>query len=76
MLALTRVIAAETKGTGITANCVLPSVIDTPANREAMGDADADKWVKPESLAENICFLASEAAGDVRGAALPVFGSV
>jgi NAD(P)-dependent dehydrogenase (short-subunit alcohol dehydrogenase family) len=76
VVALTRVIAAETKGTAITANCVLPSIIDTPANRKAMGDADADKWVKPESLAQTICHLASEAAGDVRGAAIPVYGSV
>jgi len=55
---------------------VLPSVIDTPANREAMGADHADQWVKPESLAETICFLASGAARDVRGAAVPVFGNV
>ncbi|MEC4984396.1 MAG: 3-oxoacyl-ACP reductase FabG [Oscillatoria sp. PMC 1068.18] len=72
--ALTQAIAAETKGLDITANCVLPSVIDTPANRETMGEEDADKWVKPESLAEVICFLASEAARDLRGALVPVYG--
>ncbi|MBW4697112.1 MAG: 3-oxoacyl-ACP reductase FabG [Aphanocapsa lilacina HA4352-LM1] len=76
VVALTKAIAAETKGTGITANVVLPSVIDTPGNRAAMGAENADKWVKPESLAEVICFLASEAARDVRGAAVPVYGSV
>ncbi|BAZ06240.1 3-oxoacyl-ACP reductase FabG [Calothrix sp. NIES-3974] len=76
VVALTKAIADETKGTNITANVVLPSVIDTPANREAMGSADADKWVKPQSLAEVICFLASPAAGDIRGAAIPVYGSV
>ncbi|MCA1991485.1 MAG: 3-oxoacyl-ACP reductase FabG [Coleofasciculus sp. S288] len=76
VVALTKAIADETKGTNITANAVLPSVIDTPANREAMGEQDADKWVKPESLAQVICFLASEAAKDVRGAAVPVYGSV
>lgn len=76
VVALTQSIAEETKGTGITANAVLPSIIDTPANREAMGDADAASWVSPESLAKTIAFLASPAAGDVRGAALPVYGDV
>ncbi len=75
VVALTQAIAAETKGTQITANTVLPSVIDTPGNRQAMGSEQADQWVKPESLAEVICFLASEAAQDVRGAAIPVYGN-
>lgn len=75
VVALTRAIAAETKGTNITANAVLPSVIDTPANRDAMGTEQADQWVKPESLAEVICFLASEAAQDIRGAAVPAYGN-
>ncbi len=76
VLAFTRAIAAETRGTNITANCVLPSVIDTPANRRSMGDADASKWVRPERLAETIAFLSSEEAGDLRGSALQVYGSV
>ncbi|PMB09266.1 3-oxoacyl-ACP reductase, partial [Fischerella thermalis CCMEE 5328] len=76
VVALTKAIADETKGTNITANVVLPSVIDTPSNREAMGVENADKWVKAESLAQVICFLASEAAKDIRGAAVPVYGSV
>ncbi|PLZ99856.1 3-oxoacyl-ACP reductase [Fischerella thermalis CCMEE 5268] len=76
VVALTKAIADETKGTNITANVVLPSVIDTPSNREAMGAENADKWVKAESLAQVICFLASEAAKDIRGAAVPVYGSV
>ncbi len=76
VVALTRVIAEETKGSDITANCVLPSVIDTAANRQAMGDADAQRWVKPESLAEVILFLASEAARDLRGAVVPVYGGM
>lgn len=74
VVALTKAIADETKGMNITANSVLPSVIDTPANRAAMGNEDADQWVKPESLAEVICFLASEEAIDLRGAAIPVYG--
>ena len=76
VLAFTKSLAEETKGTNITANSVLPSIIDTPANREAMGNKNAHKWVTPESLAEIICFLASEAAGDLRGAAIPVYGNV
>ncbi len=74
--ALTQVIADETRGTAITANCVLPSMIDTPSNREAMGSDDADQWVKPASIAEVICFLASAAALDIRGAAVPVYGNI
>lgn len=76
VVALTKAIADETKGTNITANCVLPSVIDTPTNRSAMGAENADRWVKAESLAEVICFLASDAAKDIRGAAIPVYGNV
>ncbi|MFB2921475.1 MULTISPECIES: 3-oxoacyl-ACP reductase FabG [Aerosakkonema] len=76
VVALTQALADETKGTNITANVVLPSVIDTPANRQAMGEENADKWVKAESIAKVICFLASEAAQDVRGAAIPVYGSI
>ena len=76
VVALTKAIADETKGTNITANVVLPSVIDTPSNRQAMGEKNAHKWVKPQSLAQVICFLASVAAQDVRGAALPVYGSI
>jgi NAD(P)-dependent dehydrogenase (short-subunit alcohol dehydrogenase family) len=75
VIALTQAIADETKGTNITANTVLPSIIDTPINRAAMGAENADKWVKPESLAEVICFLASDAAKDIRGAAVPVYGN-
>ncbi|MGF1602243.1 MAG: 3-oxoacyl-ACP reductase FabG [Thermosynechococcaceae cyanobacterium] len=76
VVALTQAIADETKGTHITANVVLPSVIDTPSNRVDMGEDQADQWVKPESLAEVICFLASEAAQDLRGAAVPVYGDL
>lgn len=76
VIALTKSIAEETRDLDITANCVLPSVIDTPANRKAMGDDDAHKWVTPQRLAESIAFLASEAAGDLRGTTLPVYGRV
>ncbi|MBE9126462.1 MULTISPECIES: 3-oxoacyl-ACP reductase FabG [unclassified Coleofasciculus] len=76
VVALTQAIADETKGTNITANVVLPSIIDTPANRQAMGTENTDQWVKPTSLGQVICFLASEAARDMRGAAIPVYGSI
>jgi NAD(P)-dependent dehydrogenase (short-subunit alcohol dehydrogenase family) len=78
VVALIQAIAQETKdpGTDITANVVLPSVIDTPNNRAAMGTDQAENWVKPESLAEVICFLASKAARDIRGAAVPVYGKI
>ncbi len=74
VVALTQSIAAENKDMDITANAVLPSVIDTPSNREAMGSEQAATWVNPSSLGEVICFLASPAARDLRGAAVPVYG--
>jgi NAD(P)-dependent dehydrogenase (short-subunit alcohol dehydrogenase family) len=66
----------ETKGTNITANIVLPSVIDTPTNRDAMNTENVAQWVKPDSLAQVICFLASEAAVDMRGAVVSVYGNI
>lgn len=76
VLAFTQSIAAETKDLDITANAVLPSVIDTPANRAAMGDAEAHRWVPPASLAKTIAFLASEDAGHLRGTAVKVYGGL
>jgi len=76
LVALTQAIADETKGTNITANIVLPSVIDTPTNRDAMNTENVAQWVKPDSLAQVICFLASEAAVDIRGAVVPAYGSI
>jgi NAD(P)-dependent dehydrogenase (short-subunit alcohol dehydrogenase family) len=72
---LTEALAAEWKGK-ITVNAVLPSIIDTAANRASMPDADFEKWVRPEELAEVILFLASDAASAVTGALLPVNGRV
>ncbi len=74
VIRLTETMAAELKHDGINVNCVLPSTIDTPANREGMPNADVDKWVKPESLAHVILFLASDLAADIHGAAIPVYG--
>jgi 3-oxoacyl-[acyl-carrier protein] reductase len=72
---LTEALAAEWKGT-ITVNAVLPSIIDTAANRASMPNADFAKWVTPEELANVILFLASDAASAVTGALLPVSGRV
>ena len=74
LLALVKNVAAETKDSAITANAVLPSTIDTPANRKAMPNADFSKWVAPESIAKLILWLASDEAADVSGAVIPIYG--
>jgi NAD(P)-dependent dehydrogenase (short-subunit alcohol dehydrogenase family) len=72
---LTEALAAEWKGK-VTVNAVLPSIIDTAANRASMPKADFSKWVTPQELAEVILFLVSDAASAVTGALLPVSGRV
>jgi 3-oxoacyl-[acyl-carrier protein] reductase len=72
---LTEALAAEHKGK-ITVNAVLPSTIDTPANRASMPRADFAKWVRPQELADVMLFLISDAASAVTGALLPVSGRV
>jgi NAD(P)-dependent dehydrogenase (short-subunit alcohol dehydrogenase family) len=72
---LTEALAAEHKGK-ITVNAVLPSIIDTAANRASMPKADFEKWVTPKELADVILFLASDTASAVTGALLPVSGRV
>jgi NAD(P)-dependent dehydrogenase (short-subunit alcohol dehydrogenase family) len=76
VITLTEVIAAEVKGTGVTANVILPSIIDTPANRASMPKADPGKWVPPERIATTMRFLCSDAAASINGARLPVYGAV
>jgi len=76
VIALTEVIAAEVKGTGVTANVILPSIIDTPANRKAMPKADPRKWVTPAQIAATMSFLCSDAGAAVNGARVPVYGAV
>jgi NAD(P)-dependent dehydrogenase (short-subunit alcohol dehydrogenase family) len=74
--ALTQSLAEELKGDGVTVNAVLPSILDTPTNRADMPKADFASWVAPDDLAAVILFLASEAAGAVTGALVPVTGRV
>ena len=73
---LTESLAEEVKDLGITVNAVLPSILDTAANRTAMPEANFSKWVTPQALANVILFLASDAASAVTGALLPVTGQV
>lgn len=70
---LTETVAEENRGT-VRANAVMPSVIDTPQNREAMPDADHDSWVDPADIAATICALCSDATAVTSGAAVPVYG--
>jgi NAD(P)-dependent dehydrogenase (short-subunit alcohol dehydrogenase family) len=76
VVAMTRSLGRELRGTGVTANCILPSTIDTPQNRESMPRSDPSRWVKPEEIGRVVAFLCSEAAGVIRGAAIPVYGDV
>ncbi len=74
-LAMLGSLAGELNGTGVRVNSVLPSIIDTPANRQAMPNADFAKWPKPEQLARVILFLCSDEAKVIHGAAIPVYGA-
>jgi len=71
---LTESLAAEVMDSGINVNCIMPSIMDTPMNREAMPDEDHDRWVKPEDVAKVIYFLTSDDASIINGAAIPVYG--
>lgn len=74
-VALLDSLAAELKGTGVRVNSVVPSIIDTESNRQAMPKADFAKWPKPEDIARVILFLCSDDAKVVHGAAVPVYGN-
>ncbi|WP_223446195.1 SDR family NAD(P)-dependent oxidoreductase [Pseudomonas sp. BF-R-19] len=74
VIRLTESMSAELREQNINVNCVLPSIIDTPANRADMPDADFSRWVTPAALADVIVFLASENARAIHGAAVPVAG--
>lgn len=72
---LTESIAEENLGT-VRANAIMPSLIDTPMNREMMPDADHARWVDPAAIADVVCWLASDASTVTSGAAVPVYGEV
>jgi NAD(P)-dependent dehydrogenase (short-subunit alcohol dehydrogenase family) len=74
-LAMMDSLAMEVAGTGVRVNSVLPSIIDTAANRKAMPSADFAKWPKPEDIARVIVFLCSDAAKVIHGASIPVYGN-
>jgi NAD(P)-dependent dehydrogenase (short-subunit alcohol dehydrogenase family) len=74
VIAFAQAVAAEYKNEGVRCNAILPSVIDTPANRSSMPNADHDKWVKPSEIAGVIAFLLSADSRPTSGAAMPVYG--
>jgi NAD(P)-dependent dehydrogenase (short-subunit alcohol dehydrogenase family) len=74
-VALMDSLAADAKGTNVRVNSVLPSIIDTPPNRQAMPNADFASWPKPEDIAQVILFLCSDLARTIHGAAIPVYGN-
>ncbi len=71
---LTESLAAEVMDSGVNVNAIMPSVMDTPMNREAMPDEEHDRWVAPADVAKVICFLTSDDASVINGAAIPVYG--
>jgi NAD(P)-dependent dehydrogenase (short-subunit alcohol dehydrogenase family) len=73
---LIQTIAEETKENNITANVIIPSIIDTPANRQSMPKSDFAKWVKPEYIAGTILFLLSDEAASFRGNVIKMYGAV
>ena len=75
MLSLMKTVALENRDSGVTANVILPGTMDTPANRMAMPGSDFSKWVNPANVASLAVWLASDAAQDVNGAAIPVYGN-
>jgi NAD(P)-dependent dehydrogenase (short-subunit alcohol dehydrogenase family) len=74
LVALIKNVAAEGQKFAVTANVILPSTIDTPANRAAMPKADFTRWVKPDSIAKLLVYLVSDAAADTSGAVIPIYG--
>jgi NAD(P)-dependent dehydrogenase (short-subunit alcohol dehydrogenase family) len=74
VITLTEVQAEEMLDQGVRVNCILPSIIDTPANRSSMPSADFSRWPRPEAVARVLLFLASDDAELISGAAIPVYG--
>jgi NAD(P)-dependent dehydrogenase (short-subunit alcohol dehydrogenase family) len=76
LIRLVESLSEETKESNINVNCIMPSILDTEANRKAMPTADFSKWIKPEDLANVVLFLCSEDAKVITGAAIPTYGVV
>ncbi len=76
VVALVGAVAAEVRDAGVRINAILPSTLDTPANRKAMPKADPARWVPLESAAAVVAFLLGDDARDISGATLPVYGRV
>ena len=74
VLALVKALDAEYRAEGVRCNAILPSVIDTPANRQDQPDADHSRWVAPEAIADVVRFLLSPESEPTSGAAIPVYG--
>jgi NAD(P)-dependent dehydrogenase (short-subunit alcohol dehydrogenase family) len=74
VLAFAQAVAVEYRAAGVRCNAVVPSVIDTPANRAAEPDADTSRWVSPEQVAAVIRFLCGDDSAPTSGAAIPVYG--
>lgn len=76
MVSLVRTVALENGDAGVTANVILPGTMDTPANRKAMAGADVSKWVQPANVASLALWLATDAAKEISGAAIPIYGGI
>jgi NAD(P)-dependent dehydrogenase (short-subunit alcohol dehydrogenase family) len=76
LIRLVESLSDEVKDKNINVNCIMPSIIDTGANRKDMPDTDFSKWVKPSEIARVMLFLASEDSRQIHGAAIPVYGLV
>jgi len=74
MVSLIKTVAIENQDAGLTANVILPGTIDTPSNRAAMPKADFSKWVQPANIASLVLWLAGNAAKEITGAAIPMYG--
>ena len=75
LVSLMRTLSLELRGTGVTSNIVLPGSMDTPENRAAMPAVDPSRWVQPWQVASLLVYLATDAAANITGAAIPVYGA-
>jgi NAD(P)-dependent dehydrogenase (short-subunit alcohol dehydrogenase family) len=76
VVTLTQVMGQELKGTGVTANAIAPSILNTRANRDAMPGEDSTRWVSPEDVTEMVLHLCSEHAGSINGMIVPMVGGI